>query len=203
MFTVRMLIAVSVTLIAFGAFVLLAPHIPASSSIKDAGGDAVAIRTRGTYEAPLVQPYHDITSASIQRMNGNELLLTMELDGNPNLNTTYETAYIWIIEYPTLTGTQRYTIIVPHFPPEFGLSIGWHIAILDDKARRSVIPLTIIDQMPRDRVEVKIDQRLIGNPSIFWWQAFVMVRTDKQFSIPPDFWMDSAPNGPMALFPFT
>lgn len=201
---VSIIIIVGSVLGAFGAFLLIAPGIPASSSAKDAVGDAIAIRMHETGFDPMVQPYHDITGASIQRLNGNELLLTAELAGDPNNNTTYETVYIWVIDYPTVTGNQRYTVIVPHFPPELGLSEGWHIAIFDNNAERYVVPLTSIGQMPDNKVEVNIDPTLVGNPPFFWWQVFVMVRVDTEFDRPPDYLIDSTPdNSTVLLWPFT
>ncbi|MEE8132277.1 MAG: hypothetical protein V3T40_01730 [Nitrososphaerales archaeon] len=201
---VSLMAIIAVILGVFAVFIMLAPSIPAHSSIKDEILDAVAIRTHETNYVPLVQSYHDIVEASVQRLNGNELMLTVELAGDPNFNTTYETVYIWEIDYPTLTGNQRYTAIVPHFPAELGLSTGWHIAIFDNKEEMYVVPLESIEPMPKNKVEVNIDPNLIGNPPFFWWQVFVMARVDTQFDRPPDFLMDSAPDNYNALLrPFT
>ncbi len=196
------MIIVGIVVGTFATFMVIAPNIPASSSIKDRVNDAVAVRIHETNADPLVQPYHDIVSATVKRLNSNELLLTAELAGDANFNTTYETVYVWVIDYLTLTGNQRYTVIVPHLPPEFGLSTGWHIAIFDNNAERYVVPLESIDPMPENKVEVKIDPNLIGNPPFFWWQTFTMVRVEPQFDRPPDFLMDSAPDNSTMLFWF-
>ncbi|MFQ5941164.1 MAG: hypothetical protein ACE5KA_05640 [Nitrososphaerales archaeon] len=201
---VGMMAIIAVILGAFILFMLLGPSVGASSSTRDGVNDARAIRIHETNADPLVQPYHDIVKASMQRLNGNELVLTVELAGDPNFNTTYESVYICVIDYPTVTGNQRYTIIVPHFSPELGVSSGWHIAIFDNKVERYVVPLESVNTMPKDRVEVNIGPDLIGNPPFFWWQAFVMVRVEQQFDRPPDFLLDSTPdNSNVLLWPFT
>ena len=201
---INVIVVVAVVLAALAAFILLVPNVPATSSINDRINDAVAVRIHETGADPLVQPYHDIASASVKRLNGKELLLTLELAGDPNFNTLYETVYIWVIDYPTVTGNQRYTVIVPHFPPELGLSTGWNIAIFDNRAERYVVPLKSIGSMTENKIEVNIDPDLIGNPLFFWWQSFVMVRVEPQFDRPPDFLMDSAPdNSTVLLWPFT
>ncbi|MEM2760163.1 MAG: hypothetical protein QXU32_03290 [Nitrososphaerales archaeon] len=203
MLPLRLLVIIAIVLVSIGAFVLISPNIPARSSVNDAVGDAVPVRVHETALEPVLQPYHDIRSASVQRLNGKELVLTLELLGDPNLNTEHEIVYIWVMEYPTIVGTQRYTIIVPHFPSELGLSAGWHIAIFDNNAQRYVVPLKSIGSMP-GKVEVNIDPKLMGNPSFFWWQAFVMIRVELQFDRPPDFLVDSAPdNYTVLLGPFS
>lgn len=195
-------ITIATVLGSFGIFALLT-SIPLSSSIDDPVNDAVPVRIHETGEDPLVQPYHDIVRADVKRMNSDELLLTVEVNGDPNFNTRYETVYVWVIEYTGITGNQKYTVIVPHFPEELGLS-GWHVAIFDNKAERYVVPLKSIGSMPENKVEVNIDPDLIGNPLFFSWQTFVMVRAEPRFDRPPDFLMDSAPDSSNVLVtPFT
>lgn len=202
----RIAIAFMIAAIVLGAlasFLLIAPNVSASSSVKDAIGDAAPVQIHQKYLEPAVQGHHDIVSASVKRLNANELLLIAEVAGDPNQNSDYETVYIWVIDYPTLTGNQRYTIVVPHFPPELGLqSTGWHIAIFDDKANEFVVPLYPIDIMPANRVEVNIDPELIGSPAFFWWQVYVMVGIDTATHNPPDFLMDYAPENSVVLMPF-
>ena len=187
-----------------GSILLLAPNVSASSSVKDAVGDAAASQVYETTIEPTVQDYHDIVGASVKRMNAKELLLTVEVVGDPNGNSPYETVYIWVIDYPTITGNQRYTIIVPHFPPELGLQVtGWHATIFDNNANRYVTPTYPIGEMLENKVEVNIDPNLIGNPAFFWWQVYVMVGVDTATHDAPDFLMDSAPEDPAMLLPFT
>ena len=204
----RIVVAFMIAAIVFGAlasFLLLAPRVSAHSSIDDKVDDASPIPIYEKNIEPVAQDYHDIVSASVQRLNAKELLLTVEVAGDPNQNTPYETVYIWVIDYPTITGNQRYTIVIPNFPPEFGLRpTGWHVAIFDDKANRWVVPLRSIGSMQENRVEVNIDPALIGSPALFWWQVYVMVGVDTATHEPPDFLMDSTPeDSSVMLVPFT
>ena len=203
----RIAIAFTIAAIVFGvlaSFLLLAPNISASSSVKDAIGDATAVQIHQTNIEPIVQGYHDIVSASVKRLNAKELLLTVEVAGDPNQNSPYETVYIWVIDYPTITGNQRYTIIVPHFPPELGLQVtGWHASIFDNKANRYVTPMYGIGAMSENKVKINIDPKLIGAPAFFWWQVYVMVGVDTATHNAPDFLMDNAPENSIMLVPFT
>jgi hypothetical protein len=200
---IGILIIAAIALGAFAVFTLLAAGAPASSVIDDRSGDAFAAAVGETGGGIVVQSYHDIVRASVHRLNGNELILSVELSGDPNFNAEYETVYIWVLDYPGMTGNKRYTIIVPHFPPGFASSTGWHIAIFDNNAQRYSVPLKSIGSMPENRVEVNIDPRIIGSPPIFWWQVYVMVRVDQQFEKPPDYLIDSAPDNFNALvWPF-
>jgi len=186
-----------------GSILLLAPNVSASSSVKDAVGDAIASQVYETSIEPSVQDYHDIVGASVKRLNAEEMLLTVEVAGDPNQNSPYETVYIWVIDYPTITGNQRYTIIIPHFPPELGLQVtGWHATIFDNKANKYVTSLYGIGEMSENKVEIKIDPKLIGNPAFFWWQVYVMVGVDTATHDAPDFLMDSIENS-ILLAPFT
>ena len=188
----------------FGSFLLLAPNISASSSVKDAIGDAAPSQVYYTNIEPAVKDYHDIVAASAKRLNAKELLLTVEVAGDPNQNSPYETVYIWVIDYPTITGNQRYTIIIPHFPPELGLQVtGWHASVFDNKANRYVTPMYGIGEMSENKVEINIDPKLIGNPAFFWWQVYVMVGVDTAIHNAPDFLMDGAPENSAVLMPFT
>lgn len=199
-------VIVAIALGAIASFLLLAPLFPAHSSIDDSLGDASATPVFIKSEEPVVQDYHDIVSASVQRLNGEELLLTVEVAGDPNLNLTYETVYIWIIDYPSLTGSQRYTIVIPNFPSELGVQpIGWHAAIFDNNANRWVVPLRSIAPMEDNKVEINIDPEIIGSPPFLWWQVYVMVGVDPQSHETPDFVMDFAPDSGanVMLVPFT
>jgi len=203
----RIAIAFMIVSIFFGviaSFLLLAPNVSASSSAKDAIGDAIPVQIHETNIEPIVQGYHDIVSATVKRFNGEALLLTVEVAGDPNQNSPYETVYIWVIDYPTITGNQRYTIIVPHFPPELGLQFtGWHASIFDNKANQYVTPMYSIGAMSGNKVEINIDPELIGSPAFFWWQVYVMVGVDTATHNAPDFLMDIAPENSIMLVPFT
>jgi hypothetical protein len=186
-----------------GSILLLSQSFPASSSVKDAVGDATASQVYHTNIEPPVQDYHDIVGASVKRLNVKELLLSVEVAGDPNQNSPYETVYVWVIDYPTITGNQRYTIIVPHFPPELGLEVtGWYATIFDNRANRYVTPTYAVGEMSENKVEVNIDPSLIGNPAFFWWQIYVMVGVDTATHDAPDFVMDSIEDSVM-LLPFT
>lgn len=204
----RIVVAFMIAAIVFGvlaSFLLLAPNVSARSSIDDKVGDASPTPIYEKNVEPVVQDYHDIVSASVQRLNAKELLLTIEVAGDPNQNTPYETVYIWVIDYPTITGNQRYTIVIPNFTPELGLQqTGWNVAIFDDKANRWVVPLRSIGSMQENRVEINIEPALIGSPALFWWQVYVMVGVDTGTHEPPDFLMDTAPeDSSVMLVPFT
>jgi len=203
----RIAIAFLIAAIVFGvlaSFLLLAPNVSASSGVKDAIGDAVPVQIHQTNIEPIVQSYHDIVSAGAKRLNAKELLLTVEVAGDPNQNSQYETVYIWVIDYPTITGNQRYTVIIPHFPPELGLQVtGWHASIFDNKANSYVTPMYGIGAMSENKVEINIDPKLIGNPAFFWWQVYVMVGVDTATHNAPDFLIDSAPENSIMLLPFT
>lgn len=203
----RIAVAFTIASIVFGviaSFLLFAPSVSASSSVKDAIGDAAPVQIHHTNIEPTVQGYHDILSANVKRLNANELLLAVEVAGDPNQNSNYETVYIWVIDYPTMTGNQRYTIIIPHFPPELGLQVtGWHASIFDNKANRYVTPMYGIGEMSENKVEINIDPELIGQPAFFWWQVFVMVGVDTATHNAPDFLMDSAPENSIMILPFT
>lgn len=189
---------------ALGSFLLLAPNVSASSNVKDAIGDATPVQIYQTNIEPMLQGYHDIVSASVNRLNAKEVLLSVEVVGDPNQNSPYETVYIWVIDYPTITGSQRYTIIVPHFPSELGLQVtGWHASIFDNKANRYITPMYGIGAMSENKVEINIDPELIGSPAFFWWQIYVMVGVDTATHNAPDYLMDSAPENPVMLVPFT
>ena len=187
-----------------GSILLLAPNFPASSSVKDAVGDATPSQVYYTNIEPTVQGYHDIVGASAKRLNADELVLTIEVADDPNLNSPYETVYMWVIDYPTLTGNQRYTIIIPHFPPQLGLEVtGWYATIFDNKANMYVTTTYPIGEMSDNKVDLKIDPELIGNPAFFWWQVYVMVGVDTVTHGSPDFVMDSTPDDSVMLLPFT
>jgi hypothetical protein len=186
-----------------GSVLLLAPNVSAASSTKDAVGDAVASQVYETNIEPTVQDYHDIVSASAKRLNAKELVLMVEVAGDPNQNSPYETVYIWVIDYPRITGNQRYTIIIPHFPTELGLqATGWYATIFDNNAQSYVVPTYAVGEMLDNKVQITIDPTLIGNPAFFWWRVYVMVGVDTATHDAPDFLMDSIENSVM-LVPFT
>ena len=203
----RIAIAFMIASMFFGvvaSFLLLAPSVSASSSVKDAIGDATPLQIYEAKIEPIAQGYHDIVGATVKRFNSETMLLTVEVAGDPNQNSPYETVYIWVIDYPTITGNQRYTVIVPHFPPELGLQVtGWHAAIFDNKAKRYVTPMYSIGAMSENKVEINLDPALIGSPAFFWWQVYVMVGVDTATHNAPDFLMDNAPENSIMLLPFT
>src|SRR5919107_3324479 len=114
---------------------------PSSSNrIEDSTEDVKLIRIYSTKILPVVRDYHDIISASVNKIDDdNKMIFTMDLAGDANKNEKYETLYLWLIYYTSnLDGRnhqqqqqQFYTVIIPNFPSSsnFENKNGWYLAI--------------------------------------------------------------------------
>jgi hypothetical protein len=181
-----------------------------NSKIKDAKDDTKLVALYKTIIVPEVQNYHDILSAEVNKINGNKILFTMELAGDPNTNKNYETVYLWLIYIPITNDNsaassstvdkeefQLYTLIIPNFGvnSNFGNNkSGWYLAIFNNTNNIYTLPLSKISNMPSNKVQVFIDPIFIGNPSHFNYLVSSMIRVNDTFlDKPPDYFVDFAP----------
>jgi len=128
------------------------------------------------------------------------LLLTINLDGNPNQNEKYETAYLWILVHIDQLAKKNnvYTVIIPNFANDSNFeNKGWYLAVYDNINNKYTLPLSNISQMPKDKVEVSIDSIFTGNvPYYNYTTTAVMIRVNDTYLLkPPDFLVDTAPDG--------
>ena len=170
--------------------------------VSDAKGD---VNLTGLYKSiaiPKTHGYHDILSTKISRIvnEGNKLLLTINLDGNPNQNEKYETAYLWILVHIDQLAKKNnvYTVIIPNFANDSNFeNKGWYLAVYDNINNKYTLPLSNISQMPKDKVEVSIDPIFTENvPYYNYTPTAVMIRVNDTYLLkPPDFLVDTAPDG--------
>ena len=180
------------------------PNI-SSNRIKDNTEDVKLISIYNTKILPVVRDYHDIISASVNKIDdGTKMIFTMDLAGDANKNEKYETVYLWLIYYTSnLDGRnhhqqQFYTVIIPNFPSSsnFENKNGWYLAIFNNTDSTYTLPLSKISSMPENRVQVFIDPAFIGNPQSFNYVASTMVRVNSTYlNKPPDYLVDSTPDG--------
>src|ERR687885_829090 len=173
------------------------------SEIKGISGDVTPIQIYRSIITPEVKDYYDILSVSVMKIN-NKLTFTMDLAGDSNKNEKYETAYIWLLYYnasrinriSTSNNGRVYTLIIPNFAPNSDFSLkGWYMAVFNNTADTYTLALAKISNMPKNKVQVFIDQSLIGSPSSFNYMTCVMVRVNSTFlSKPPDYLMDYVPH---------
>ena len=178
---------------------------PSSSNlIEDSIEDVKLISIYSTKILPVVRDYHDIISASVNKIDdGNKMILTMDLAGDANKNEKYETVYLWLIYYTSnLHGRnqqqQFYTVIIPNFPSDsnFENKNGWYLAIFNNTDSTYTLPLSKISSMPENKVQVFVDPTFIGNPQSFNYIVSTMVRVNSTYlNKPPDYLVDSAPDG--------
>jgi hypothetical protein len=177
---------------------------PSSSNrIEDSTEDVKLIRIYSTKILPVVRDYHDIISASVNKIDdGNKMILTMDLAGDANKNEKYETVYLWLIYYTSnLHGRnqqQLYTVIIPNFPSDsnFENKNGWYLTIFNNTDSTYTLPLSKISAMPNNKVQVFVDPAFIGNPQSFNYVVSTMVRVNSTYlNKPPDYLVDSAPDG--------
>ncbi|HEX2013882.1 MAG TPA: hypothetical protein VLA68_01520, partial [Nitrososphaera sp.] len=120
-----------------------------------------------------------------------------ELAGDPNMNEKYETNYMWHVVYPSAsTGNdQHYIVMFINFGPDFNHTAkGWYYAVFDNTGQVYVLDQTKIGDMPSDRVEVSVEDWMLGNPSSFRYWVSVYVRVNgTSFDGPPEYIMDYAP----------
>jgi hypothetical protein len=178
---------------------------PSSSNlIEDSIEDVKLISIYSTKILPVVRDYHDIISASVNKIDdGNKMILTMDLAGDVNKNEKYETVYLWLIYYTSnLHGRnqqqQFYTVIIPNFPSDsnFENKNGWYLTIFNNTDSSYTLPLSKISGMPKNKVQVFFDPAFIGNPQSFNYIVSTMVRVNSTYlNKPPDYLVDSAPDG--------
>jgi hypothetical protein len=179
---------------------------PSSNRIKDSTEDVKLISIYSTKILPVVRDYHDIISASVNKIDdGNKMILTMDLAGDANRNEKYETVYLWLIYYTSnLHGRnqqqhqQFYTVIIPNFPSDsnFENKNGWYLTIFNNTDSSYTLPLSKISDMPKNKVQVFVDPIFIGNPQSFNYVVSTMVRVNSTYlNKPPDYLVDSAPDG--------
>jgi hypothetical protein len=180
---------------------------PSSSNrIEDSIEDVKLISIYSTKILPVVRDYHDISSASVNKIeDGNKMILTMDLAGDANKNEKYETVYLWLIYYTSnLHGRnqqqhqQFYTVIIPNFPSDsnFENKNGWYLTIFNNADSSYTLPLSKISGMPKNKVQVFVDPAFIGNPQSFNYVVSTMVRVNSTYlNKPPDYLVDSAPDG--------
>jgi|SRR5215208_7267140 hypothetical protein len=179
---------------------------PSSNRIEDSTEDVKLISIYSTKILPVVRDYHDIISASVNKIDdGNKMILTMDLAGDANRNEKYETVYLWLIYYTSnLHGRnqqqhqQFYTVIIPNFPSDsnFENKNGWYLTIFNNTDSSYTLPLSKISGMPKNKVQVFVDPAFIGNPQSFNYVVSTMVRVNSTYlNKPPDYLVDSAPDG--------
>ena len=167
------------------------------SSIDDPDNDAEPVLQRANASViPEIRGYHEITSASV-RKSGDNFELTINLDGNPNLNEKYETNYMWnmITSAPFWGDEHYYLVMLMNFPTDFNhTASGWYYAVFDRTDDSYVIPQTKIGDMPDGRVEFNLDGKNIGNPSSFrYWVSVYSRVNNTSFDFYPEYLMDYAP----------
>jgi|SRR5215207_521866 hypothetical protein len=179
---------------------------PSSNRIEDSTEDVKLISIYSTKILPVVRDYHDIISASVNKIDdGNKMILTMDLAGDANRNEKYETVYLWLIYYTSnLHGRnqqqhqQFYTVIIPNFPSDsnFENKNGWYLTIFNNTDSSYTLPLSKISDMPKNKVQVFVDPIFIGNLQSFNYVVSTMVRVNSTYlNKPPDYLVDSAPDG--------
>lgn len=179
------------------------PNI-SSNRIKDNTEDVKLISIYNTKILPVVRDYHDIISASVNKIDdGTKMIFTMDLAGDANKNEKYETVYLWLIYYTSNLDVrnhqqQFYTVIIPNFPSDsnFENKNGWYLAIFNNTDSTYTLPLSKISSMPENKVQVFVDPTFIGNPQSFNYVVSTMVRVNStDLNKPPDYLIDSAPDG--------
>ncbi len=166
----------------------------AESRIEDARGDAEAVYQQiGTEEIPEVKDYHDILGASVVKRD-EAFFFTIDLAGNPNNNTDFETLYRWhiITTSPITNREQQYTIMFPNFAWGNSTTDGWYFAVYDETVNTFIVRPTRITEMPEDRVEFPVEDFYIGAPTRFIYWVDVSVRLNGTLG-QPDYLMDYAP----------
>jgi hypothetical protein len=168
------------------------------SSTVDPKYDTQLVSLGKSVQMPEIHGYHDIISTQISKMYGNKLLLAISLDDDPNKNKKYETTYLWLISHidPLNHRNQIYTIIIPNFGSDSNFQAeGWYLAIYDNVNTKYILPLSKLDKMTNNRVEIAIDPIFIGNNLDFNYTTAIMIRVNDTFlAKPPDYLVDSSPN---------
>lgn len=146
-----------------------------SNRIKDSTEDVKLISIYNTKILPVVRDYHDIISASVNKIDdGNKMIFTIDLAGDANKNEKYEIVYLWLIYYTSNLDArnqqqQFYALIIPNLPSSsnFENKNGWYLAIFNKTDSTYTLPLSKISSMPENKVQVFLDPTFIGNPQSF------------------------------------
>ena len=170
-------------------------------STVDAKYDTHLTTLYKTTQMPEIHGYYDIVSTQVSKMNNNNLILTINLNDDPNKNKKYETTYLWLISHidPVKNKNQIYTVIIPNFGSESDFKKkGWYLAIFDNINNEYSLPLSRIDKMTDSKVEIILDPILIGNILNFNYTTAVMIRVNDTFlDKRPDYLIDSSPDDNM------
>jgi len=176
-----------------------------SNRIEDSTEDVKLISVYSTKILPVVRDYHDIISASVNKIDdGNKMILTMDIAGDANKNEKYETVYLWLIYYTSnlhrrnQQQQQLYTVIIPNFPSDsnFENKNGWYLTIFNNTDSTYTLPLSKISGMPKNKVQVFVDPVFIRNPQSFNYVVSIMIRVNSTYLDKPlDYLVDSAPDG--------
>ncbi|MDF0679467.1 MAG: hypothetical protein P0116_00715 [Candidatus Nitrosocosmicus sp.] len=160
--------------------------------------DTKLITLDKTTQMPEIHGFHDIVSTQISKMYNNDLTFTINLDDDPNKNKKYESTYLWLISHldPLNEDNHVFTIIIPNFGSESNFRIkGWYLAIYDNINNKYSLPLSRIDKMTDNKVEITIDPNLIGDILEFNYTTAVMIRVNNTFlDKQPDYLIDSSPD---------
>lgn len=167
-------------------------------STSDPTYDTQLITLDKTAQIPVMHGFYDIVSTQITKMYNDDLIFTINLKDNPNKNNKYETTYLWILSRfdPLNDKNQIYTIIIPNFGIDSNFKIkGWYLAIYDNVNNMYSLPLSRINNMADNNVEITIDPDFIGNIKNFNYTTAVMIRVNDTFlNKPPDYLVDSSPD---------
>src|SRR5215216_548008 len=148
-------------------------------STVDAKYDTHLTTLYKTTQMPEIHGFYDIVSTQVSKMYNNNLILTINLADDPNKNEKFETTYLWLISHidPLNDKNQIYTIIIPNFGSESNFkNKGWYLAIFDNINNDYSLPLSRIDKMTSNGVEIIIDPIFIGNILNFNYTTAVMIR---------------------------
>lgn len=164
----------------------------------DARYDTHLITLDKTTQMPEIHGFYDIVSTQISKMYNNDLVFTINLDYDPNQNKKYESTYLWLISHldPVNNQNKVFTIIIPNFGSESNFRIkGWYLAIYDNINNEYSFPLSRIDKMTDNKVEITIDPNFIGGILDFNYTTAVMIRVNDTFlDKQPDYLIDSSPD---------
>lgn len=160
--------------------------------------DTQLITLDKTARMPEIDGFYDIVSTQISKMYNKTLIFTINLDDDPNKNKKYETIYLWLISHldPLNNKNQIYTIVIPNFGSDSNFkNKGWYLAIYDNIDDEYSLPLSRIDKMTNNKVEITIDPIFIGNIFDFNYTTAIMIRVNDTFlDKPPDYLIDSSPS---------
>jgi hypothetical protein len=160
--------------------------------------DTQLITLDKTAQIPVIHGFYDIVSTQITKMYSDDLIFTINLKDDPNKNSKYETTYLWVLSHfdPSNDKNQIYTIIIPNFGNHSNFkNKGWYLAIYDNINNIYSVPLSRINNMADNNVEITIDPEFIGNIKNFNYTTAVMIRVNDTFlDKPPDYLVDSSPD---------